>query len=321
MREMNTIHSFIDDSEFHETQNDAMMAVDNGQITSVDYLNINNEKCADSGIVYDPDDVKNSSKFSINSHEECETAEERRKSLLNRRREFNDSGIDSIPKISISSTRDFFSKQSLSIKSSSVSTVAVPLRDITKPSSSSSATSSSKIRSKRYSLPDIDKLKAYNDIKNGKRGIRKITQCDNTEIGTQNAQNQARQLPLVPTEAKLIPLESEKLDNFNIDPKLINKYDGLCQSLYYIDENGSPKIRERYINQQRMIIERQEAKKREKQAKRELNAQNTSTCSCFSFSRFTKKLKELCKYFLFQFSRSFSGNFHSQKKKYRLDCD
>jgi hypothetical protein len=296
MREMNTIHSFIDDSEFHETQNDAIMAVENSQITSnTNYLNINNEKCADSGIVYDPDEVKNSSKFSINSHEDeeddeeiCnnETLEERRKSLLNRRREFNDSGIDSIPKISISSTRDFFSKQSLSIKSSSVSTVAVPLRDI------KTSSTVSKIRSKRYSLPDIDKLKAYNDIKSGKRAIRKITQCDTTtEIETQT-----KQLPLVPTEAKLIPLASEKLDNFNIDPKLINKYDGLCQSLYYIDENGSPKIRERYINQQRMIIERQEAKKREKQAKKELDAQNgTTTCSCFSFSRFTKKLKELCK--------------------------
>lgn len=277
MREMNAIHSFIDDSEFHETH-DAMAVVENGQITSADYLSINNEKCADSGIVYDPEDVKNSSKFSINSQE---SAEERRKSLLNRRRELNDSGIDSIPKISISSTRDFYSKQSLSIKSSSVSTVAVPMRDI--------KASSSKIRSKRYSLPDIDKLKAYNDIKSGKRGVRKITQCD-TEIETQP------KLPLVPTEAKALEdQDTEKLDNFNIDPKLINKYDGLCQSLYYIDENGSPKIRERYINQQRMIIERQEQKKREKQARKELNAQNGTTCSCFSFSRFTKKLKELCK--------------------------
>jgi hypothetical protein len=281
MREMNTIHSFIDDSEFHETHD--AMAVENGQMTSADYLSINNEKCADSGIVYDPDEAKHSSKFSINSHES--SAEERRKSLLNRRREFNDSGIDSIPKISISSARDFYSKQSLSIKSSSVSTVAVPMRDI------KASSSSSKSRSKRYSLPDIDKLKAYNDIKSGKRGVRKVTQCD-TEIETQP------KLPLVPTEAKALDDQAEaneKLDNFNIDPKLVNKYDGLCQSLYYIDENGSPKIRERYINQQRMIIERQEQKKREKQARRELNAQNGTTCSCFSFGRFTKKLKELCK--------------------------
>lgn len=290
MREMNEIHSFIEDSsEFHETSHDAMVAaVENGiGHTTTDYLSINNEKCADSGILYDPDETNNASKFSIDSQE---SAEERRKQLLKGRRDFNDSGIDSIPKISISSNRDFhfISKQSLSMKSSSVSTVAVPSRDL--------RSSSSKIRSKRYSLPDIDKLKAYNDIKSGKRGIRKVTQCDNSaELGdTQPAElQQPPKLQHVPTEAKVLN-EDQVLDNFNIDPKLINKFDGLCQSLYYIDENGSPKIRERYINQQRMILERQEEKKRAKQAKKELSAQN-STCSCFSFGRFTKKLKELCK--------------------------
>lgn len=295
MREMNEIHSFIEDSsEFHETSHDAMVAAENGighQITSNDYLSINNEKCADSGILYDPDEANNASKFSIDSQE---SAEERRKQLLKGRRDFNDSGIDSIPKISISSNRDFhfISKQSLSMKSSSVATVAVPSRDL--------KLSSSKIRSKRYSLPDIDKLKAYNDIKSGKRGIRKVTQCDNSAENDdthpaelQHHQLQPPKLQHVPTEAKVLN-DDQVLDNFNIDPKLINKFDGLCQSLYYIDENGSPKIRERYINQQRMILERQEEKKRAKQAKKELSAQN-STCSCFSFGRFTKKLKELCK--------------------------
>lgn len=291
MREMNEIHSFIEDSsEFHETSHDAMAAVENGnghQITSTDYLSINNEKCADSGILYDPDEAKNSSKFSINSQE---SAEERRKQLLKGRRDFNDSGIDSIPKISISSNRDFHfaSKQNLSMKSSSVATVAVPMRDM--------KISTSKIRSKRYSLPDIDKLKAYNDIKSGKRGIRKVTQCDNSserdDTLSELQNHQPPKLHHVPTEAKV--LDDQVLDNFNIDPKLINKFDGLCQSLYYIDENGSPKIRERYINQQRMILEKQEEKKRAKQAKKELSAQN-NTCSCFSFGRFTKKLKELCK--------------------------
>lgn len=298
---MNEIHSFIEDSSaFHETTHDALAAAENSncnnlQITSTDYLSINNEKCADSGIIYDPEEAKNSSKFSINSHE---SAEERRKNLLKGRRDFNDSGIDSIPKISISSNREFsfVSKQSLSMKSSSVATVAMPMRD------TKAFSSAAKIRSKRYSLPDIDKLKAYNDIKSGKRGMRKVTQCDNsdrndtqTELQTHN--QQPPKLQHVSTEAKVLD-DEERLDNFNIDPKLINRFDGLCQSLYYIDENGSPKIRERYINQQRMILERQEEKKRAKQAKKELNAQNNNnrtTCSCFSFSRFTKKLKELCK--------------------------
>lgn len=304
MREMNEIHSFIEDrSEFHETTHDAMATVENNnsnnqQITSNDYLSINNEKCSDSGIIYDPDEAKNSSKFSINSHE---SAEERRKNLLKGRRDFNDSGIDSIhsihPKISISSNRElqFVSKQSLPMKSSSVATVAMPMREI------KAFSAAAKIRSKRYSLPDIDKLKAYNDIKSGKRGMRKVTQCDSSERDdTQKEELQTHQQPKlqhVPTEAKVLD-DGERLDNFNIDPKLINRFDGLCQSLYYIDENGSPKIRERYINQQRMILEKQEEKKRAKQAKKELNAQNNNnptTCSCFSFSRFTKKLKELCK--------------------------
>jgi glycogen synthase kinase 3 beta len=205
--------------------------------SSSDFLSINNEsKCADSGIICD----ENCSKFSISSHESTNLAK-----------------VESVTKIS--------SKQSLSkssIKSTSVSTMAVPRAN--------------KIRSKRYSLPDIDKLKQYSDVKVAK--TRKTTQCDN-ESETQAA------IPLVPTEMKL--------DNFFIDPKLINKFDGLSQSLYYIDENGSPKIRERYIKQQRMLIEKQEMKRREKEARR--RSESEGSCSCFNFGRLGKKLKELCK--------------------------
>lgn len=209
--------------------------------SSSDFLSINNEsKCADSGIVCD----ENSSKFSISSHDSTNLRKV-------------DSTRDSIPKVS--------SKQSLSkcsIKSTSVSTMAAPR--------------TSKIRSKRYSLPDIDKLKQYGDVKVAK--ARKTTQCDN------DSETQAA-IPLVPTEIKL--------DNFVIDPKLINKFDGLSQSLYYIDENGSPKIRERYIKQQRMLIEKQEMKRREKEARR--RSESEGSCSCFNFGRLGKKLKELCK--------------------------
>ena len=231
-------------------------------------VNINNDKCVDSGIVYDPDELKNSSKFSINSHE---SSQYQKNSL--KTKNLNDSGIDSIAKFS--SIREFHSKQSLSkssIKSSSVSTVAVPMRE----------PRASKIRSKRYSLPDIDKLKQYSDSKNVKKPVvpRKSTQCD-MKLETQAT------LPLVPTEAIIV-----KHDNFTIDPKLINKFDGLSQSLYFIDENGSPKIRERYIKQQRMMIEKQELKRREKEARKE---DVDGSCSCFNFSRLSKKLRELCK--------------------------
>ncbi|CRK97233.1 CLUMA_CG010629, isoform A [Clunio marinus] len=267
MRELNEIHDFVDDG-FHGVND--IMAVVTVQDSSQDYSNLTSDKCAvDSGIVYDHEEMRNSSKFSISSHASS-------KNLL-KGKELNDSGIDSIEKIS---SREFASKQSLSkssIKSSSVSTFAVPMRE---------TKTVSKIRSKRYSLPDIDKLKHY-EGKNGKKPamIARQTHCDIQELREPPAT-----IPLVPTQANATKL----LDNFTIDPKLINKYDGLAQSLYYIDENGSPKIRERYLKQQRMLIEKQEQKRKEKEAKRR-REENDGSCSCFNFSRLSKKLKELCK--------------------------
>lgn len=256
MRELNELNHYTDD-EFGEL--DDVMAVD---VRKSSFVNINN--AADSGIVFDSDEPKTGSKFSISSHESS-------KHLL-KDKNLNDSGIDTIGKFS--STRDFHSKQSLSVKSSSVSTMAVPLREARVPT---------KIRSKRYSLPDIDKLKHYDGSKKSAL-TRKATQCDT------NLEPQAT-IPLVPTEANALA-NVAKVDNFTIDPKLINKYDGLSQSLYFVDENGSPKIRERYINQQRMMIEKQEQKRREKEARKEMG--NEGSCSCFNFSRLSKKLKELC---------------------------
>lgn len=263
MRELHEHNHFIDDEEFGEL--DDVMAVDLPvDVRKSSFVNINNAKCvADSGIVFDPDEPKTGSKFSINSHESS-------KHLL-KDKNLNDSGIDSIAKFS--STRELQSKQSLSVKSSSVSTMAVPLREARAPS---------KIRSKRYSLPDIDKLKHYDGSKKSAL-TRKATQCD-TMLEPQAT------IPLVPTEANALA-NVAKVDNFTIDPKLINKFDGLSQSLYYVDENGSPKIRERYIKQQRMMIEKQEQKRREKEAR---NMDNEGSCSCFNFSRLSKKLRELC---------------------------
>uniref|UniRef100_A0A182XF95 Protein kinase domain-containing protein n=1 Tax=Anopheles quadriannulatus TaxID=34691 RepID=A0A182XF95_ANOQN len=90
------------------------------------------------------------------------------------------------------------------------------------------------------------------------------------------------------------------LQVFAIDPKLINKYDGLEQTLYYIDENGSPKIREKYALQRQLAEEkrqRKQQKKLERAAKfgGSLDGEPPVQCSCFSFSRISRKLKEMCK--------------------------
>lgn len=278
MRDLNEIQTFIDEDEFDD---DNATAVD--LHSAHDYLNISNRKCqnqsSDSGIVYDPDE-KSASKFSINSCGHHGSSLTHRNITMLKGKELNDSGINSISKIP--SIREFHSKHSLSkisIKSSSVSTVAMPMRD--------TARTASKIRSKRYSLPDIDKLKLYSDTKSSKKPMadNRKTACD------MKPETQAVALPLGANET--INVAVTKTESFIIDPKLINKYDGLSQSLYYIDENGSPKIRERYIKQQRMVIEKQEQKRREKEARSE---RETTSCSCFNFTRLSKKLKELCKF-------------------------
>lgn len=296
MRELQKIQTFIDDDENFDDVNEMALEVQN--CMSSDRLSVAKEKenCvtneSDSGIVFDPlEEEKDCSEFSINTKICVE------KSLLSARVDsgLTDSGIDSITKFASSNRDEFNSKQSLAkctLKSSSVSTVAVPLRDQV-------LRTTSRVRSKRYSLPDIDKLKAYSDSKNQQctkkpQAInRKSTVCD---MKLENKKT-FETLPLVPTEAKALNVlnKQEKLDSFAIDPKLINKFDGLSQSLYYIDENGSPKIRERYIKQQRIIIEKQEQKKREKAARKSMES-DSATCSCFNFTRLSKKLKELCKF-------------------------
>jgi glycogen synthase kinase 3 beta len=272
MRELNEIETFIDDEYMNEMAD---------MQTSSDYLNpnSNSDKCtSDSGIIYDPEERDRSELSISNKTQDGRT----------------DSGIDSISKIP--SIREFKSLSKSSIKSSSVSTVAVPLREMPQ--------KSSKLRSKRYSLPDIDKLKAYNEAT--KQCTKKSNNYRKTAVicdipkDSQLTEQQAA-IPLVPTEVRALDA-LPKAESFNIDPKLINKFDGLSQSLYYIDENGSPKIRERFIKQQRILIEKQEQKKREKAARKSLESE--ASCSCFNFSRLSKKLKELCKFLFSSSSRS-----------------
>lgn len=87
-----------------------------------------------------------------------------------------------------------------------------------------------------------------------------------------------------------------------LDPKLINKSDGLQDVLCYIDENGSPQIREKY------------KKKAGKQPKKRLTygteecidafALEEKTPSCVSFSKICRRLKNsFCKFLhIFTFS-------------------
>jgi len=266
MKELNDVQRYIDD-DFLDVSDVSSVNLRNSTL-----LNINIAQRTDSGILLDPEESKSYSKFSINSHESS------RYQIFMKGKNFHDA--DSIPKFS--SIRELHSKQSLlrySVKSSSVSTMTVPLQE---------SRSSTKIRNKRFSLPDIDKLNHYHEDKSGKKSLltRKSNQCD-IKLETQSS------IPRVPTEANALLTTVKELDNFSIDPKLINKNDGLSQSLYYIDENGSPKIRERYIKQQRQMIDKQEQKRRDKEARKENDA--IRSCSCFNFSRFSKKLKELCK--------------------------
>jgi hypothetical protein len=68
---------------------------------------------------------------------------------------------------------------------------------------------------------------------------------------------------------------------------VINKHDGL--SKYYFNENGSPKIHEKFI------IVQDENQSKKKFTKKQLN-QNTMNNSCFGFSKWFKKCREMCKF-------------------------
>lgn len=73
-------------------------------------------------------------------------------------------------------------------------------------------------------------------------------------------------------------------ESFAIHPRLINKYDGLKQTLYYIDENGSPKIRE--------IYEHQGVGEKLKKHKKDAKSLERSQTSCYSFSKLRRKFKK-----------------------------
>lgn len=89
-------------------------------------------------------------------------------------------------------------------------------------------------------------------------------------------------------------------ETFAIHPRLINKYDGLKPTLYYIDENGSPKIRE--------IYEHQGVGEKLKKNKKDVNNLEKSQTSCYSFSKLRRKFKKSLSKFVFPFINYFKKN-------------
>ncbi|XP_062554138.1 glycogen synthase kinase-3 beta isoform X2 [Armigeres subalbatus] len=103
--------------------------------------------------------------------------------------------------------------------------------------------------------------------------------------------------PVVPGAAsQRKTIDHSLLQAFSIDPKLINKSDGLEHTLYYIDENGSPKLRDKFAVQQQLADEKKRRKKAKKLEKYGADGEDdTAQCTCFSFSRLSKKFRDMCK--------------------------
>lgn len=89
-------------------------------------------------------------------------------------------------------------------------------------------------------------------------------------------------------------------DNFELDPRLINRDDGFHEVQCYINEDGSPVVREKRRSNRRKSTLREELKARSLGASFDdnlLRKDTNKTPSCVSFSRLFKKLREtFCKF-------------------------
>ncbi|XP_058974647.1 uncharacterized protein LOC101897532 isoform X1 [Musca domestica] len=74
-----------------------------------------------------------------------------------------------------------------------------------------------------------------------------------------------------------------------INPKLINKKDGLQDCMYYLDEFGSPKLREKYARKQKLKELKQQQKAKKKAAKEAAAASSSSSSKTSSSDNTTKK--------------------------------
>ncbi|XP_061386401.1 probable serine/threonine-protein kinase dyrk1, partial [Musca vetustissima] len=85
-----------------------------------------------------------------------------------------------------------------------------------------------------------------------------------------------------------------------INPKLINKKDGLQDCMYYLDEFGSPKLREKYARKQKLKELKQQQKAKKKAAKELANmaeagtSGNSKTCSSTDNNTTTTTKKRHC---------------------------
>lgn len=86
-----------------------------------------------------------------------------------------------------------------------------------------------------------------------------------------------------PTDAPLDATVADQLDDFFIDPKLINRTDGLKRSYFMTDENGSPKILEE-------IIER-EIERKNKRKEMTNNSSDPDLFGCLGFSKLSRLFK------------------------------
>lgn len=89
-------------------------------------------------------------------------------------------------------------------------------------------------------------------------------------------------------------------DNFELDPRLINRNDGFHEVQCYINEHGSPVVREKRRSNRRKSTLREELKARSLGVSFDdnlLRKDTNKTPTCVSFSRLFKKLREtFCKF-------------------------
>lgn len=89
-------------------------------------------------------------------------------------------------------------------------------------------------------------------------------------------------------------------DNFELDPKLINRDDGFHEVQCYINEHGSPIVHEKRRSNRKKSTLREELKARSLGASYDdnlLRKDTNKTPTCVSFSRLFKKLREtFCKF-------------------------
>lgn len=100
-------------------------------------------------------------------------------------------------------------------------------------------------------------------------------------------------------------------NNFELDARLINQTDGFHEIQCYVDEHGSPKVREKRRQTRKRSTLKQELKARSLGASYDDNLllrkiKTNDTPSCVSFSRLFKKFREtFCKFFFFVFFFTF----------------